>query len=174
MPMQRSTAVANEFLKKGLRQDVPITQMKLQKLVFLANGWNWAVNNDQLVSDFAEAWQYGPVFPDLYDHSKLFGSRPIPRLITPDDDDAMVFFGAVGGKESTPYKATLSAREREVVDQVWDRYRHLSAYRLSDLTHSPGSPWFEAYHQFGERSSISQVSISQHYSELMIDFPPDL
>ena len=38
-----------------------ITVMQLLKLIYIANGWSWALLGKQLVRDPVEAWQYGPV-----------------------------------------------------------------------------------------------------------------
>ncbi|WP_416366578.1 Panacea domain-containing protein [Sphingomonas aurantiaca] len=69
-----------------------LTQMQLQKLVFFAHGWTLAETGYALTEDDPEAWVYGPVYRDLYDHTKYFGSGPIGRKITPDDDEAARFF----------------------------------------------------------------------------------
>ena len=70
----RAVSIANEFLKMPGAKETLI-QMQLQKLVYLANGWNLAINGMPLVSDNAEAWDYGPVYRALYDHTKFFGKK---------------------------------------------------------------------------------------------------
>jgi len=166
MPMHRSMAVANKFVGMAKRDGVAVTQMKLQKLSFLSNGWNWVVNGKQLISDAPEAWRYGPVYPDLYDYTKLFGSSPIERGITPDDNDSLYFFDVLSSK-AKPFEAELTGREQEVIQQVWDRYKHLSAFKLSDLTHKQGTPWFKSYHTHGDKSVISQAEIADHYHQIV-------
>src|SRR6476619_3832573 len=105
-----SMAIANEFLKKPGALGV-LTQMQLQKLTYIAHGWNLALNERRLVSDELEAWDYGPVYPMLYDHAKYFGKSPIPRLITDRDDDKIAFF--VGDDaHGRPYQANLSPAEK--------------------------------------------------------------
>ena len=165
MPGHRATAIANEFIKRAQRDDIPVTQMKLQKLAFLANGWNWVVNETRLISDTPYAWKFGPVYSSLYEHSKLFGKRAIERLITPDDKDELLFFGVLEGK-SKPFQADLDTRESSVLDQVWAKYGPLDAYTLSGLTHSEQTPWNEAYYGKGPRSRIQQKNIARHYQEL--------
>src|ERR1700755_230202 len=86
-----SMAVANEFLKRPSALGV-LTQMQLQKLTYIAHGWNLALNGARLVADDLKAWDYGQVFPWLYDHAKYFGKEPINRLIAQNDDDRVSFF----------------------------------------------------------------------------------
>ena len=124
----KAVAIANEFLlQPGAAETV--TQMKLQKLCYFAHGWNLAINGNPLISDAPQAWNYGPVYRDLYEHTKYFGKEPVGRLITPGDSDVMRFFG--DGKKFEPYKAELTSRELGVIEQIWNRYSNLSAIRLS-------------------------------------------
>lgn len=160
-----STAIANEFLKKpgALGQ---LTQMQLQKLTYIAHGWNLALNENRLVTDELEAWDYGPVFPLLYDHAKYFGKSPVTRLITPNDDNKVAFFVSDASERAAPYEARLTDSEAEILSRVWDRYKSYSAFTLSDLTHKPGTPWYETYFGRGKNAVISDQLIQEHYLEL--------
>lgn len=162
--MDRSLAIANEFLRMpGGRA---LTQMQLQKLVYFAHGWNLALNGEPLVTEPPEAWTYGPVFPDLYDHTKYFGKGAIGRTITPDDDEAARFF--TRSKSGRPaYQARLTPRERSIIDHVWRRYGTLTGGKLSSLTHQPGTPWFQTYrHGEGKNQPIDNRLIREHYERL--------
>lgn len=162
--MDRSVAIANEFLK--MQGGRALTQMQLQKLVYFAHGWNLALNGEPLVDEAPEAWTYGPVFPDLYEHTKFFGKAPIGRLITPDDDEVARFF--TRSKSSRPaYMANVSERESAIIRHVWKRYGSLSGPRLSALTHQPGTPWFETYRDGkGKNKPINAELIKGHYDQL--------
>ncbi|WBQ14652.1 Panacea domain-containing protein [Sphingobium yanoikuyae] len=159
----RSTEIANEFLKPE-RGNGQLTQMQLQKLAFIANGWNSVINGEPLIGEEAQAWDYGPVYPELYDHSKYFGKSVIGRLINPADSEIAAFFS--GRRPTEPdYGAQLNAREKAVIDHVWSRYGRLSGPALSRLTHEPGTPWFETYRD-GRSRPIAQHLIDSHYAEL--------
>ena len=82
-------AVANEFLKLAQNENATLTQMKLQKLVYIAHGFNLALVDSALLEDKIQAWQYGPVIPSLYGEFKSFGNSPITRnaTITKIDND---------------------------------------------------------------------------------------
>jgi uncharacterized phage-associated protein len=163
-----SPAIANEFIRMAAAEGRQLTQMQLQKLAYLAHGWNLAVNGVPLVSDEMQAWDYGPVFPMLYEHAKYFGSSPIPRPLTDKDDNRIEFFFAdeAGAGPGKPYVASLSDAERAVIDHVWRRYGTYSAFKLSDLTHKPGSPWFETYFGHGKSAPIENDLVRKHYLEL--------
>lgn len=154
-------AIANEFLKlQG--PDGGLTQMQLQKLVYIANGWNLAINGEPLVDEDAEAWDNGPVFRELWDHVTKYGSSRITQLISPDTRRS--FFGKKPSSE--PYTAKLTESERGVIEHVWRRYGKKGAFNLSNLTHQPGTPWYKAYFGIGRNAKLDQDDIRKHYTKL--------
>jgi uncharacterized phage-associated protein len=160
----RALEVANELLSLP-GAAARLTQMQLQKLVYLANGWNWAINGDQLVADPVEAWDYGPVYRDLYDHTRFRGKEPLGRLITDADSEAARVFG-FRDSNSRAYHASLTERERSVIEHVWKRYGPLSGTQLSAMTHQKGTPWFTTYTTRGRSAVIPQDVIQRHYDGL--------
>lgn len=162
--MNTSVAIANEFLRRAGKAG--LTQMQIQKLVYFAHGWNLALSNEPLTTDSPQAWNYGPVYADLYDHTKYFGRGQIDRLITPDDDEAVRFFTNTKSN-AKPYKADLSLREKEIIDRVWNRYGSQSGAKLSSLTHQAGTPWELTYKSgTGKSDTIPNDLIKAHYDEL--------
>ncbi len=126
--------------------------MWLQKLTYMAHGWNLAINQEPLISQDPEAWDNGPVFRAIWDHIKQYGyGREHSELIDP---------GA-----QAPFRADLTASERQVIEHVWLKYRHLGARELSDLTHQPGTPWSNAYLR-ARNATLSNTEIREHFSAL--------
>lgn len=161
--MDRSVAIANEFLRK--LGGTLLTQMQLQKLVYFAHGWNLAVNGEPLTAEEPQAWAYGPVYPDLYEHTKPFGSSPIGRPITPNDSNAARHFGS--SAEALPYAAHLTPQQRVVIDHVWNRYGRVPGSHLSALTHQVGTPWSQVYQTgSGKNRTIPNELIQQHYRQI--------
>lgn len=160
MPGHSSMSIANEFLR--LAGDAGLTQMQLQKLVYIAHGWNLAINGEPLVAEDIEAWDNGPVFRELWDHLTRFGSATITRLITPAQRRS--FFGR--RDDPSPYAADLTESERAVVESVWKRYGGFGAFTLSGLTHQAGTPWHKAYFGIGRNAMLDQDEIGRHYRDL--------
>jgi uncharacterized phage-associated protein len=78
--------VANYFLSEALEAEVEVTQLKLNKLVYIAQGWYLAIKSMPLFNEKIEAWQHGPVIPSLYHEFKHFRKSPITsRSIAWDD-----------------------------------------------------------------------------------------
>src|SRR5690348_15136296 len=74
MPNYSATAIANEFLRRR-GESVSPAQMLVQKLAYIANGWNLAINGEPLIRENAEAWDNGPVYRSIWDHIRDFGYR---------------------------------------------------------------------------------------------------
>ena len=55
-----------------------LTNLKLQKLLYYAQGFSMALLGSPLFSEKIEAWTYGPAVPDVYDAYKQYGKRPLP------------------------------------------------------------------------------------------------
>jgi len=74
-PLYRSMAVANWFIDHVRN----LTPLKLQKLIYYAHGWHLALRDQPLIDELIEAWEYGPVVPNVYHEFKEFGNQPITR-----------------------------------------------------------------------------------------------
>lgn len=144
-------AIANEFIKLNGGQ---MNQMKLQKLVYIAHGWNLAINQEALVSGRIEAWDGGPVMRSIWNHLRDFGLNALG--------------GLMGRSEREPFVAELSNSEREIINHVWKKYGAYTGLELSNMTHEPGTPWSNAYFGKGRNSSLVQSDIQQHFIELAL------
>lgn len=63
-----------------------ITNLQLQKILYYIQGEYLAVNNEPLFDNDMEAWDYGPVIPDVYYEYNQFVSNSITG-ITPQNID---------------------------------------------------------------------------------------
>ncbi|MCJ2033150.1 Panacea domain-containing protein [Methylobacterium sp. J-068] len=152
MPNYSSKAVANEFLRRRSAFGLP-AQMWLQKLVYIAHGWNLAVNNEPLVADSAEAWDGGPVYRPIWNHIRDYGFGKRSELLEEPWSDE-------------PFKANFTEEENKIVNLVWDKYKDYSGHQLSQMTHLPGTPWTETYIKKGRDTPIDNALIRRHYLDL--------
>lgn len=118
--------VAKFFLFMAGRTDEenePITNMKLQKLVYYAQGYHVAKYNDVLFNDEIKAWPHGPVCPRVYEFYRGYGANPIE---CPIEFDTTIF----------------SKYQLQTLTDVWNCYSQYSAIGLRNLTHEE-PPWKE-------------------------------
>ncbi|MBW4552995.1 MAG: DUF4065 domain-containing protein [Aphanocapsa sp. GSE-SYN-MK-11-07L] len=101
-----------------------ISNLKLQKLVYYAQGFHLALYDEPLFEERIEAWTHGPVVPDLYSAYKHLGLNAIPR---PTDLDFSVY----------------DERTRELLDEVYQVHGQFSAWKLCNMTHDE-PPWKNA------------------------------
>ena len=167
--MAHSTAIANEFIARAHRDNKPLTQMQVQKLVYISHGWNLAINGEPLTDDGIYAWDYGPVYPDLWDSLKVYGKRPVERKIKVRDYG----FGILQPDAEEEVTARgLSEQSRAVIDKVYESYSDFKAFQLSALTHQSDTPWHKVFVQDGQKKGlISDQSIRQHFLALARNNP---
>lgn len=72
--------VAKYFLSK-VEEDIGdgISNLKLQKLVYYAQAYHLAMYGEPLFGERVEAWEHGPVVPELYREYKIYGPGTSPR-----------------------------------------------------------------------------------------------
>jgi uncharacterized phage-associated protein len=123
----RTMATASDVAKYFLTLSEPeegdqVSNLKLQKLVYYAQGFHLALYDAPLFRDDIQAWDHGPVVASLYHSYKEHGSGGIP---VPSDFDA---------------SAALDEKERNLLDEVWNVYGQFSAWKLRNMTHEE-PPW---------------------------------
>ena len=155
-------AIANYFLSKY--GNYGITPLKMQKLVYLAHGWNFAFRDEPLVNDeHPEAWPYGPVFPSLYDEFKYRGNKPIlESAFDMNFDNGRV-------NTLTPEIQNSDMDTRQLLDRIWEVYGSYSGTQLSEICHSRGSPWDITRQKNGRfrNPHIPEELIKKHYKGLL-------
>ncbi len=144
--MYDARQIANWFILRAQKDGRKLSIMQLLKLVYIAHGWHLETTGKPLFGNRIEAWQYGPVIPDVY---RTFRSKGI----------------SVDG-EDINFPPNVSGEETKFLEQIWGIYGQLPAFRLSDMTHIDGGPWDIATKSGGYYAIIPDELISQHYSSL--------
>ncbi|HWD00162.1 MAG TPA: type II toxin-antitoxin system antitoxin SocA domain-containing protein [Candidatus Sulfopaludibacter sp.] len=124
-----------------------LSNLKLQKLVYYAQGFHLALADKPLFNEPIEAWEHGPVVPSLYRKFKQHGSAPIPRPENGIDIDS--------------YPADV----RDLLDEVYQVYGQYSAWKLRNMTHAE-PPWIEA-HNISPSTVISHDSMRTYFRTLV-------
>ena len=148
MPDYSPAAIANAFVNYAGH---PLPQMKLQKLTYIADGWNLAIAGVPLVNTQPEAWDNGPVFRSIWNRVRDLG---------------VTAAGKVRDYDGSVPEVVLTADEAAVVRHVWNKYGSKSAYELSAMTHQPNTPWTRAYYGGGRNSRITNEDVRSHYLAL--------
>jgi uncharacterized phage-associated protein len=93
MPNINAIEMAHYILGYASKKQIPITNLKLQKLLFFCQGWYLASKGSLLFDENFEAWPKGPAIYDVWSAFKGFGKNPIavlPKDIYLNGDEDMV------------------------------------------------------------------------------------
>jgi uncharacterized phage-associated protein len=115
-----------------------ITHLKLQKLLYYAQGFHLAWYGEPLFDDPIRAWAHGPVVNSMYQRYRDYGATPIPD---PEDFDP----------------TCLDDQTRELLEEVYSVYGQYSAWGLRNLTHEE-DPWKDT-----SRDGIIPLDLMQRY-----------
>lgn len=121
-----------------------ITNLKLNKLLYFAQGYSFAMTGKPLFNDKIEAWQYGPVVRSVYDKYRVCGKEPITSI---DEDYSESIF---------------STEELEILLKVMRDYGKYTGSYLIKLTHQDGTPWKKVYNQT-QNNLIPNDEISDYF-----------
>ena len=151
-------AIANYFI--DLSSPNGLTLMQLLKLSYIAHGFKLALLDEPLADEYAEAWKFGPVFPSIYHEFKY----EKPGLIK---DKAK--WADMKKNILQPVSSNFNVNEETIMRLTYEKYGTLSGWKLSAITHAPGTPWHEAW-QEGKHIrgySITNEKIKEHYTNLI-------
>ena len=123
-----------------------MTNMRLNKLLFFAQGHYFARTGNPLFEDEFEAWDYGPVVSDIYKRYKNYGRKPISNIDSSYDSEAF-----------TP-------DEMEVLLDVAREYGKYSTSELVNISHSDNSPWATSFNSSSQ--IISKRQIKEYFATL--------
>ncbi|WP_040726943.1 Panacea domain-containing protein [Thiomicrorhabdus sp. Kp2] len=151
--------VANYFLSEALEAKVEVTQLKLNKLVYIAQGWYLAIKNEPLFNEKIEAWQHGPVIPSLYHEFKHFRKSPITNRSIAWDD--------LSSSASHPEVDQDDFDAQVILSKVWEIYKPYSGWGLRQLTHKDGTPWSKNYSEGVLGKEIPTDDIKEYYKEFI-------
>lgn len=105
-----------------------LTNMKINKLLYFAQGYSLCQFGIPIFDDKIEAWPHGPVVPSVYETYKSFGSAPIKGYCI----------------ESI---SMIDPKSENVLYSVARDYGKYPASELRKMTHEIGSPWYEVYQE---------------------------
>ncbi|TKB81246.1 MAG: DUF4065 domain-containing protein [Nitrospira sp.] len=121
-----------------------ISNLKLQKLCYYAQGFHLAIHGTKLFPEKIEAWTHGPVVRELYQAYKKHGDGAIPL---PEKFDISIY-----GKNT-----------QELLNEVYSVYGQYSAWKLRNMTHEE-PPWMDAKKS---GKAISNSAMKEYFKTLI-------
>lgn len=146
-----STTVANNILSRTFRDNILVTPMKLQKILYFTASEYAKKTGRALLADSFQTWAYGPVVSPVYAEFRPFSKQSITRYSR----------DATG--RSVVVDESGDPALRDALDTVWDATRYRTAVDLSNITHLEGSAWDKAFQEDQPRLDSEAIREDQTY-----------
>lgn len=145
--MMRTTDAANFFIYVSNQDDDEnfITNLKLNKLLYYAQGCHLTRTGKPLFNSDIEAWTYGPVVSEIYKKYKVCGKEAIRNA----DDDFN--------------PADIDEEELETLLDVMREYGKYTGSALITMTHKADTPWSIA--RASAETIISEDSMRKYFEK---------
>jgi uncharacterized phage-associated protein len=129
-------AIANFVLDLAQQDGREVSNLVVNKVVYFLHAHYLVQFGEPLVSAKVEAWDFGPVFRELYKEFKKFEKGPIKKR-------AQRLSANTGEPEICEYK--FSHEDGEFLASLTKRYVQLSPTALVALSHEKGGPWDQVW-----------------------------
>ena len=143
--MYRALDIAHYIIQRCNTTNRTIINLKLQKILYFVQAEFLVTKNQPCFVEEIQAWDFGPVVPDVYYQYRMFGSANIPCL----------------GKNRAAQ--IISLGDKKILDGIIDECAKYSASALVELTHKQ-TPWIEAYKP-GWNNEITKECIKEYFKE---------
>ena len=128
-----------------------LTPVQINKLAFISHGYALALAGVPLVSERAECWKYGPVFPTIHRELRQYGLAKAGRTIFWDAPAT-----GQGAVKTLGKVRDMIGPLHGIIDRVLETHGHLSGSDLSRLT---DAGW--------ARGRMPDADIRRHYMALV-------
>ena len=121
--MYKAMELSTYIVSKCIKEDCPISNLQLQKILYYIQK-AFLDRGDRAFSDNIEAWQFGPVVPNVYDQYCGYGAMPIS-------------FSSI--------KYDVAKEDKQLIDSIVESKRVLAPWDLVEETHKKGGAWDKTY-----------------------------
>lgn len=140
--MYDALTVAKYIIDKCFKEGRPITNLRLQKLLYFIQGYSYCSKNEEMFREDMEAWPYGPVVPEVYFVYNGYSGAQIRREY--DDVD-------------------INDDDRKIIDKVINVLSKYKDWDLVKATHEQDSPWAISIENFSK--DIAKSEIRKYFKE---------
>ena len=148
--MTTAAKVTDYLISKSVKEASPITNKRLQKLLYYIQAWHLAINGKPLFEDKIEAWIHGPAIRSVYEEYKSFVANPIDKI------------------SNVKIAEELGSVTTNFIDRIVKAYSKYDTPTLEYMTHAE-DPWQIARKGLeaneGSNNEITQDSMRVYYSD---------
>ena len=120
---EKALTIAKYIVSKCSREGRPATGLALQKMLYDAQKATLCSTGEPVFVDDFEAWDLGPIIPDVYWYFYGFGSMPIDMT----------------------YDVAVDSGHKKLIDQTIENSRMLKPWELAKAMCRKNSAWDKVY-----------------------------
>ena len=150
--------IARYVIKYSNDRDYGVSNLKLQKILYFIQAYFLIQTHHPCFKEPIEAWDFGPVVPDVYKQYIAYGGTDIPTMesyISFDGDDIWK------SKRVRFNKINIKDEDKILINKVIDKFSEYSATDLVTLTQHQ-EPWIDAFSS-GKNNKISLNAIRRYF-----------
>lgn len=155
--MNKVLDVARYIINYSNEHKQMITNLKLQKILYFVQADFLVNRSEPCFEECIEAWDFGPVVPDVYHEYKKYGNRALPYIKEYIDFRENIWDSKVISYDEN----TICIKDREMINEMIDGCSKYTAGELVEITHNQ-SPWIEAY-KSGRNNVIENDKIRKFF-----------
>ena len=121
--MYKAMDLANYIVDKCIKDNVPITNLQLQRILYFVQK-DFLKRGSPAFSDYIEAWEFGPVVPNVYFCFCGFSAMPI-------------FIS----RDTVPNLST----DKNIIDNIVENKRSLTPWEIAKETSKITGAWSKVY-----------------------------
>lgn len=131
-----ANSIARYIVRESYRHGVPVTNLQLQKMMYILQISYCKTFQRLLFDDEFEAWEYGPVLPSVFEEFEKFGGTSIQKDYEDSEFDRIYPF------------------DKRAIDVVMVVMAcKLSPHAMASITNKEGGAWDVTYME-GEKRTI--------------------
>lgn len=143
--MYSAIDVARYIIWYCKRWKYSISNLKLQKILYFVQA-NFLVSvGTPCFEEEIEAWDFGPVVPEVYHEFKIFGSADIPKAVCLNAGEMIL------------------RKDKALINEIVEQCAKYPASVLVEITHRQ-APWREAYEKYCN-NIIEKNAIRDYFKE---------
>lgn len=135
--MYKALDLANYIVDKCIKDNTPITNLQLQRILYFVQK-DFLKRGSPAFSDDIEAWEFGPVVPNVYFDFCGFGATSIS-----------ISKGAVPNLTS----------DKNIIDNIIEAKRSLTPWEAAKETHKATGTWSKVYNNGKGNQCIIPVDL---------------
>lgn len=138
--MYKALDIAKYTIDKCTKEEISISNLQLQKILYYMQEKYLKEYQKPLFDEEIQAWQFGPVVPEVYANYCGYGAMPIEN----------------------EYNINVEKAVKEVIDPIIEDKAKLEPWDLVEETHRKNGPWDRVYDSGrGNRHTISKELIGK-------------